>query len=169
MPTLYETTITVFIRQLQILSKLLNHGVAHAADSSNAATEQSLVDARLIADMQTLAYQIQRVSDSSKGFAVRVAKVEPVAFEDNEKTFPELQERIAKTIRFLEGVKEEDINANENSEVTLKTGTGEVKFPAKTYALNWAIPNFYFHLVTAYDILRAQGVQIGKKDYLSNP
>ena len=105
MPTLYETTITVFIRQLQILSKLLNHGVAHAADSSNAATEQSLVDARLIADMQTLAYQIQRVSDSSKGFAVRVAKVETVAFEDNEKTFPELQERIAKTIRFLEGVK----------------------------------------------------------------
>ena len=105
MPTLYETTITVFIRQLQILSKLLNHGVAHAADSSNAVTEQSLVDARLIADMQTLAYQIQRVSDSSKGFAVRVAKVEPVAFEDNEKTFPELQERIAKTIKFLEGVK----------------------------------------------------------------
>jgi hypothetical protein len=105
MPTLYETTIPVFIRQLQILSTLLNHGVAHAADSSNAVTEQSLVDARLIADMQTLAYQIQRVSDSSKGFAVRVAKIEPVAFEDNEKTFAELQERIAKTIKFLEGVK----------------------------------------------------------------
>lgn len=105
MPTLYETTITVFIRQLQILSTLLNHGIAHAADSSNAVTEQSLVDARLISDMQTLAYQIQRVSDSSKGFAVRVAKMEPVAFEDDEKTFAELQERIAKTIKFLEGVK----------------------------------------------------------------
>jgi hypothetical protein len=105
MPTLYETTVSVFIRELQILSTLLNHGVAHAADSANAVTEQSLIDARLIADMQTLAYQIQRVSDTSKGFAVRVAKIEPVAFEDNEKTFPELQERIAKTIKFLEGVK----------------------------------------------------------------
>jgi hypothetical protein len=105
MPTLYETTIPVFIRQLQILSKLLEHGVAHAKDSDNAVTEQSLVDARLIADMQTLAYQIQRVSDASKGFAVRVGKIEPVAFEDNEKTFPELQERIAKTIKFLESVK----------------------------------------------------------------
>lgn len=105
MPTLYETTIPVFIRQLNILSKILERGVAHAKDSANAVTEQSLVDARLISDMQTLAYQIQRVSDTSKGFAVRVAKIEPVPFEDNEKTFPELQERIAKTIKFLESVK----------------------------------------------------------------
>jgi hypothetical protein len=105
MPTLYETTIPVFIRQLNILSKILERGVAHAKDGANAVTEQSLVDARLISDMQTLAYQIQRVSDTSKGFAVRVAKIEPVPFEDNEKTFPELQERIAKTIKFLESVK----------------------------------------------------------------
>ncbi len=105
MPTLYETTITVFIRQLNILSSLLKRGVEHAADSSNAVTEQSLIDARLIADMQTLAYQIQRVSDTSKGFAVRVGKIEPVPFEDNEKSFPELLERIEKTIKVLETVK----------------------------------------------------------------
>jgi hypothetical protein len=152
MPTLYEITIPVFIKQLTTLSKLLEEGVAHAKDSSNAVTEESLVDARLIADMQTLAYQsmslplgpslhfpiallppsisvpqtglvqaereseagedewpglmstVQRVSDTSKGVAVRVGKLEPVAFEDNEKTFPELQERIAKTIKFLQGV-----------------------------------------------------------------
>ncbi|PMD40872.1 hypothetical protein L207DRAFT_583046 [Hyaloscypha variabilis F] len=166
MPTLYESTISVFIRQLTILSSLLKHGITHAASPTNTLTESSLIDARLIADMQTLAYQIQRVSDTSKGFAVRVGKIEPVPFEDNEKTFEELLERIAKTVRFLEGVKEEDINKNEEEEVVLKTGTGEMKFSAKNYALNWAIPNFYFHFVTAYDILRAQGVPIGKANYL---
>ncbi|KAN0095198.1 protein of unknown function (DUF1993) domain containing protein [Hyaloscypha variabilis] len=166
MPTLYESTISVFIRQLTILSSLLNHGITHAASPTNTLTESSLIDARLIADMQTLAYQIQRVSDTSKGFAVRVGKIEPVPFEDNEKTFEELLERIAKTIKFLEGVKEEDINKNEDEEVVLKTGTGEMKFSAKNYALNWAIPNFYFHFVTAYDILRAQGVPVGKANYL---
>ncbi|KAH8751885.1 hypothetical protein BGZ57DRAFT_774568 [Hyaloscypha finlandica] len=167
MPTLYETTIPVFIRQLNILSKLLGHGIAHAADSSNEVTEQSLVDARLIEDMQPLAYQIQRVSDTSKGFAVRVGKIEPVPFEDSEKTFPELLERIAKTIKVLESVKPEDINKNEDAEVVLKTGSGEIKFTAKNYALTWALPNFFFHHVTAYDILRAQGVQIGKRHYLA--
>ena len=130
MPTLYESTIAVFLHELAILTTLLKHGISHAA--SGAVTEQSLVDARLIADMQTLAYQIQRVSDTSKGFAVRVGKVEPVPFEDNEKSFPELLERIAKTVKFLEGVKEEDINSNEDSEVVLKTGGGELKFSAKS-------------------------------------
>ncbi|KAE9382174.1 hypothetical protein N431DRAFT_322580 [Stipitochalara longipes BDJ] len=166
MPTFYETTITVFIRQLTILSKLLSHGAAHAASSSNTSTEESLISARLIADMQTLAFQIYRVSDNAKNFAVTVSKVPNIVYEDKEKTFEELTERIAKTIKFLEGIKEEDINKNENEDVTIKTGSGPITWPAKTYAFNWAIPNVFFHLVTAYDILRAQGVQIGKIHYL---
>jgi len=166
MPTLYETSIPVFIRQLNILSKILQRGVAHAKDPANAVTEQSLVDARLIADMQTLAYQIQRVSDTAKGVPIRVAKLEPVAFEDNEKTFPELQERIAKTIKFLESVDAEEFNKHEDSELVMQTGGGDMTFTGKNYVLNVAIPNFFFHFVTAYDILRAQGVDIGKRHYL---
>ena len=103
MPTLYASTISVFIHELSILTTLLKHGITHAA--SGVVTEQALVDARLIADMGTLAYQIQRVSDTSKGFAVRVAKIEPVPFEDKETTFPELLERIEKTVKLLESVK----------------------------------------------------------------
>jgi hypothetical protein len=105
MPTLYESTISVFIRNLTILSKLLTHGAAHSTSTSNALTEQSLISARLIADMQTLAFQVQRVSDNAKNFAVLVAKLENVVWEDNEKTFEELQERIAKTVKFLEAIK----------------------------------------------------------------
>jgi uncharacterized protein len=105
MPPLYDTTIPIFIKQLHTLSKLLTLGAAHAADSANTLTEQSLVDARLIDDMQTLAYQIQRVSDTSKGFAARVARIEPLPLKDEEKTFSELQERISKTVSYLETVK----------------------------------------------------------------
>ena len=105
MPTLYETTITVFIRQLTILSKLLSHGAAHAASTSNTSTEESLISARLIADMQTLAFQIYRVSDNAKNFAVNVSGVPNVVFEDKEKSFEELKERIEKTVKFLEEIK----------------------------------------------------------------
>jgi Domain of unknown function (DUF1993) len=104
MPTLYESTISVFIRNLTILSKLLSHGATHSSSSSTL-TEESLISARLIADMQTLAFQVQRVSDNAKNFAVLVAKLENVVWENNEKTFEELQERIVKTVKFLEAIK----------------------------------------------------------------
>jgi len=105
MPTFYETTITVFIRQLTILSKLLSHGAAHATSTSNTSTEESLISARLIVDMQTLAFQIYRVSDNAKNFAVNLSRVPNVVFEDKEKSFEELKERIEKTVKFLEGIK----------------------------------------------------------------
>jgi hypothetical protein len=105
MPTFYETTIGVFIRQLNILSKLLSHGAAHATSTSNLSTEESLISARLIADMETLAFQIYRVSDNAKNFAVTVSGVPNTVYEDTEKTFEELKERVTKTIRFLEGIR----------------------------------------------------------------
>jgi hypothetical protein len=105
MPTLYDTTVGIFLKDLRILSKILDRGIAHAKDTGNTATEETLLGARLIADMHGLAYQIQRISDTSKGLAVRVGGGAPVPMDDNEKTFPELQERIAKTIKVLESVK----------------------------------------------------------------
>jgi hypothetical protein len=107
MPTLHETTVLLFIRQLTILSSLLSHGAAHASSASNPSTEESLITARLIADMQPFAYQIYRISDNAKNFAVKVSRgaIENIVYEDTETTFEELKERIAKTVKFLEAVK----------------------------------------------------------------
>ncbi|KAE8447132.1 hypothetical protein EG329_011116 [Mollisiaceae sp. DMI_Dod_QoI] len=184
--SLYDITIPVFIKNLQILKKLLEKGVAFTKEDGVAVTEESLAGAKLIADMGDLVYQIQRVSDTSKGLAQRVGGVEPVVLEDNEKTFPDMLTRIQKTIEVLEKVKggseqgmgekltsltycaqqKEDLDAAEDSEVVLKTRTSELKFTGKTYAINFAIPNFFFHFVTAYALLRKEGVQVGKADYL---
>ncbi|KAH7348816.1 hypothetical protein BKA65DRAFT_501495 [Rhexocercosporidium sp. MPI-PUGE-AT-0058] len=164
--TLYSLTIPVFLKHLNTLSKLLAKGTKHAEDSSNELTKEKLVGAKLIADMGDLVYQIQRLSDTAKGFAVRVAKIENVPLEDNEKTVEDLQARIAKTIEILESVKEADVNAAEDAEVILKTRTAELKFTGQSYTTNYALPNFYFHFVTAYALLRKEGVDVGKNDYL---
>ncbi|KAH9206740.1 hypothetical protein DL95DRAFT_396656 [Leptodontidium sp. 2 PMI_412] len=116
--------------------------------------------------MGDLVYQIQRVSDTAKGFAVRVAKIENVPLEDNEKTMEDLHVRLAKTIEILESVKEADVNAAEDAEVVLKTRAAELKFTGQSYTTQFALPNFYFHFVTAYALLRKEGVEVGKSDYL---
>ncbi|KAL2064658.1 hypothetical protein VTL71DRAFT_3796 [Oculimacula yallundae] len=164
--TLYSITIPVFLKHLDTLQKLLIKGIKHAEDAGNDLTKEKLVGSKLIADMGDLVYQIQRVSDTAKGFAVRIAKIENVALEDNEKTLAELQERIAKTIKILESVKEEDVNDKEDAEVILKLKTAELKFTGKSYTTDFAVPNFYFHFVTAYALLRKEGVDVGKADYL---
>jgi hypothetical protein len=117
--------------------------------------------------MGALPYQIQRVSDTAKGLAVRIGGAEPVALPDNETNFPQLQERLQKTIDILESVKPETINANEGKEVVLPSrALGEIKMTGKSYALEFAVPNFYFHVCMAYAILRKEGVDVGKNDYL---
>lgn len=157
--SLYDITIPQFIRALKTLSTFLEKGRDHASTHSSEAT---LIDGRLIADMGNLPYQIQRVSDTAKGVAVRVAKATPEAFEDNENTLPELQARIEKTIAFLEKVDPKAMDGMEDVEVNVAKRTAT----ARNYVLNFAIPNFYFHVVTAYAILRKEGVPVGKSDYL---
>ncbi|KAF8859013.1 hypothetical protein BDZ45DRAFT_673578 [Acephala macrosclerotiorum] len=164
--SLYEITIPVFIKHLKTLSKLLQKGVAFTKEDGAKISEEKLVESRLIEDMGNLIYQIQRVSDTSKGLAQRIGGIEPVELKDEEKTFPDLFERIQKTIEALETVKKEDLDAAEEKEVVLTTRSGEIKFTGKNYAINFAIPNFYFHFVTAYALLRKEGVQVGKGDYL---
>ena len=117
--------------------------------------------------MASLPFQIQRASDASKGAAVRVAGVEPVAMPDDETTFEELQARIQKTIDFLKTVPEDSMDGKEEKEVVIKRGESEWRFTAKTYLLEFALPNFYFHITTAYNILRHNGVPLGKLDYLT--
>ncbi|TVY76042.1 hypothetical protein LSUE1_G005479, partial [Lachnellula suecica] len=162
--SIYAITVPPFIKQLKMLSTILEK-----AEAKSAGNEASILEARLIADMQPLTYQIQRVSDSAKGLAVRVAKVEPQAWEDNEKTFAELQERIKKTIAFLEKVDPKSMDGMEDKEVTMTTGSGELKFTGKSYVLGFAIPNFYFHTVTTYNLLRKEGVEIGSSHHSNYP
>jgi hypothetical protein len=162
--SLYDISIPVFIRGLGQLSHLLDKGLAHAqASGIDAAT---LVDARLAPDMLTLAGQIQRASDASKLGAARLAAITAPSFPDTEKTWDELQARIAKTIDFLSSVDRTQIDGFEERSVSMKVGGNELEFTSQRYLLQFALPNFFFHVTTAYDVLRHSGVPIGKRDYL---
>ncbi|TVY42048.1 hypothetical protein LOCC1_G004827 [Lachnellula occidentalis] len=160
-PSLYGITIPVFIREIRMLLTILEKGQEHSAGN-----EAKILESRLIEDMQPLVYQIQRVSDGAKGVAVRIGKVESEAWPDNEKTFSDLEARLKKTIAFLEKVDSKSMEGMEDQEVVMKTGSGERRFSGIEYVLNFAIPNFYFHTVTTYALLRKEGVPIGKRHYL---
>ncbi|TVY30179.1 hypothetical protein LHYA1_G001089 [Lachnellula hyalina] len=159
--SLYSITIPPFLKQLRMLLAILEKGKAHSAGN-----EAKILESRLIEDMRPLVFQIQRASDSAKGVAVRVGKVEPESWPDNEETFPELEVRLKKTIAFLEKVDPKSMDGMEDQEVVMQTGSGERRFSATDYVLSYAIPNFYFHSVTAYGLLRKEGVPVGKKDFL---
>ena len=159
--SLYTISIPLFIRGLTNLSAILTKATTHAAETN---TQQStLLEARLAPDMYPLPAQIQRVSDTAKGVAVRLGGIDPVAMEDNETTFEELQARIAKTIEVLKGVGEDSMNGKEEAEIVLMKG---FEFTGRDYLLHFALPNFYFHVTAAYAILRNAGVPVGKMDYL---
>lgn len=163
--TLYDLSIPIMVRNLQNLSAILTKGAEYA--SSKGVPLDGLIKARIYSDMGDLAFQIQRVSDCAKGLAVRLCDHPPVSMADNETTFEELQERISKTIDLLNEVKPDSTNGKEDQIIELKTGAGDVKFTGKEYTQHFALPNFFFHVVTAYDILRAQGVPVGKADFLA--
>lgn len=115
--------------------------------------------------MLTLAGQIQRASDAAKGCAARLSGTDAPSFPDVEKTFPELQERIRKTLDFLKSVPASSIDGSEERAISLKAGKNEYNFTGTQYLQGFAIPNFFFHVSVAYAILRHKGVQIGKMDF----
>lgn len=116
--------------------------------------------------MAALPYQIQRVSDQAKNSAARVAGVQVVAMPDNETTFEELQARIQKTIEFLKTVPKDSMDGKEEEEIVIKSKSGEWRSTATSYVLDFVLPNFYFHITTAYNILRHNGVPVGKWDFI---
>jgi hypothetical protein len=116
--------------------------------------------------MMPLTAQVQRASDASKLCVARLCGIDAPKFEDNEASFQQLQERIANTVAFLKSVNEKQFADSEGREITLTFGQFSQKFTGADYLLTFALPNFYFHVTTAYDILRNQGVKIGKLDYL---
>ena len=161
---LYDLTVPAFIRGLRNLSAILEKAAAHAEEKG--IDPLTLTSARLIDDMAPLTAQVQFASDSAKGAIIRIGELDPLPMPDTEQSFAELQERIAKTIAFLESVPRERIDGREDAQVVLKTPRGDFPFTGRSHALGFALPNFYFHVTTAYALLRQAGVPIGKLDYL---
>ncbi|EON70025.1 hypothetical protein W97_09291 [Coniosporium apollinis CBS 100218] len=164
--SLYDLSVPLFISNLTNLTSILKKAEQYADD--NGIPHSDLLTARLAADMLPLTFQIQSCSNTSKNSLVRVADAEAVPMEDNESTFAELQARIAKTIDVLKDVDPSKFDGTEEKEVVMKFPGREFKFTGQSYLLTFAIPNFFFHATTAYDILRSKGVPLGKGDFLGS-
>lgn len=161
---MYQYCIPPLKRALTNLAAILQKGEAFA--EARKIEPSVLLNARLAPDMYPLIKQVQIATDMSKGAAARLADVEIPKFDDNETTFGELFARIEKTIAFLDSIQPEQFAGAETREVTLHIREVELKFSGQDYWLNWAQPNVYFHITTAYNILRHNGVSLGKRDFL---
>jgi hypothetical protein len=164
--SMYDLSVPVFTRGLGQLAQLLDKGLAHAQAMN--IDPSTLVDARLAPDMFTLARQVQSASDASKLAVARIASITAPNFADTETTFEELQTRIAKTLEFFKTVDRTQLDGSEARSVVVKARGHELNFTAERYLLEFALPNFFFHVTTAYGVLRHAGVQIGKLDYLGS-
>jgi len=162
--SLYDSSVPLLVHALKSLSTILDKAEKHCADRK--LDEKALTAFRLYPDMFPFTRQVQIACDTAKGCGARLAGVEVPSHEDVETTFAELRTRIAKTIDFLEGLQAEQIDGGEDRQIRIKAGPRELEFIARDYLRTWVYPNFYFHLTTAYNILRHNGVELGKRDYL---
>jgi hypothetical protein len=162
--SMYQASIPVFIHKLGNLSAILDKGVAFA--EAKKIEPSVLMNSRLAPDMFALSRQVQIATDQVKGCAARLASIEVPSFSDTETTFPELKERIAKTVKFLKSVTAAQVDGSEERAISLKAGKRDLNFKGQAYLLDFVIPNFYFHMSMAYAILRHNGVDIGKLDFL---
>lgn len=165
--SMYEASVPRFAGMLHNLDAILGKAQAHAA--ARKIDPAVLLAARLFPDMLPLVKQVQIATDHAKGAVARLAGVEVPKFEDTEQSFEQLQARLARTIAFVNSFSAGQIDGSEEREIALKVGGRDMTFKGLPYLLGFAIPNFYFHLVTAYSILRHNGLEIGKRDYIGNP
>jgi uncharacterized protein len=162
--SMYQASVPYFLHMLGNLKKLLAKGAAHA--EAKKFDPMVLFNARLAPDMLPLVRQVQIASDNAKGCAARLAGIEPPKFDDGETNYAQLTERIDKTVAFLRTVKKEQVDGSEGRDIVLKFPNQTFEFKGLGYLTGFAIPNFTFHVVTAYNILRHNGVAIGKSDFL---
>ncbi len=162
--SMYQVSIPRFIHTLGNLAAILDKAEAYA--TAKKIDPATLPNARLFPDMLPLTSQVQIACDAAKGVAARLAGVPIPAFDDNEKTLADLKARVAKTVAFLEGFTAQQIDGSEGKSLVVKVGGNDTTYDGMTFLLGRAIPNFYFHVATAYDILRHNGVELGKRDFI---
>ena len=162
--SIYEASIAVFVKTLNNLSAILDKAAAHA--EAKKIDPAVFINARLAPDMYPLSRQVQIASDAAKGCAARLSGTDVPSWPDTETTFHELKARIAKTIAFAQSMSAPQIDGSEKRKVTLKIGGKDRTFTGQSYLLTFVLPHFFFHVTTAYDILRHNGVELGKTDYL---
>ena len=164
--TMYTLSVPVFNTTLANLSAILDKAAAHA--EARKIDPAVLLAARLYPDMLAFTRQVQIASDTAKGGAARLAGVEPPAFEDNEATFADLKARIARTREYIATLAPEKFAGAEERSIELKMRSGTRHFVGLPYLAHHVLPNFFFHVTTAYGILRHNGVEIGKTDFLGS-
>jgi hypothetical protein len=164
--TIYQASIPVFQRRLLALSAIIDKAAAFA--EARRIEPAVLLNARLAPDMFPLVRQVQTATDHAKGASARLAGLEVPRFADTESNFEELKARIAKTLEFIDAIEPVALDGAEDRDVTLMIGGKERTMKGAFYLLNSAMPNFYFHVTTAYAILRHNGVEVGKTDFMGS-
>ncbi len=163
--SLYDASIPGYVLMLKNLAALLEKAEAHAA--ATGVDPATYLSARVTEDMAPLTRQIQMASDAAKGGAARLAGVTPPSMPDTETTWAEVKARVAKTLAFVETITPDQVSDDETRIIELPTPNRTLTFTARDFLLQFSLPNFHFHVVTAYGLLRGQGVPIGKMDYLA--
>jgi uncharacterized protein len=165
--SMYQASVPRFANILGNLSNIMDKTQAHI--DARKIADASLTGYRLFPDMLPLTSQVQIACDAAKGVVARLAGIDAPVFEDNEKTIADLKARIANTIAFIQSVSPAQIDGTEDKAIVTKRGDKETHYKGMQFLLGHAIPNFYFHVSTTYNILRHNGVEIGKRDFLGNP
>ncbi len=165
--SMYQASVPRFINILGNLSSILDKAQAHVDAKKIDGTV--LTQFRLFPDMLPMTTQVQIACDAAKGVVGRLSGVEMPVFEDNEKSLADLKARVTKTIACIQGVTPAQIDGTEDKPIVVKRGEKETHYKGMQFLLGHAVPNFYFHVATAYNILRHNGVDIGKRDFLGNP
>jgi len=165
--SMYQASAPRFVNMLSNLSAILDKAQAHVETRKIDPT--ALTNARLFPDMFPMKRQVQIACDTAKGAVARLAGVDVPKHEDTEQTLPELKARIAKTIDFVKTITPAQLEDTEDKKIHLKLGPREVDYSGIQYLLGHALPNFYLHVTTAYDILRHNGIELAKRDYIGTP
>jgi hypothetical protein len=163
---IYQASVPAFLQTLGALSGILTKAAAHA--EAKKIDPSVLINARLAPDMFPLARQVQIATDHAKGAAARLAGVEVPSYPDTETTFAELQTRITKTVDYIKSLKPAQFEGGDTRDVVLTIGGQKMTFKGAAYLSHFAFPNFYFHATTAYNILRHNGVEVGKRDFIGS-
>ena len=162
--SMYQATVPAFLQMLNSLAAILDKAEVFAAERK--IDPAVLLGWRLAPDMFALTRQVQIATDHAKGCCARLASVEVPKYADDETGFAELRARVARTIDFVRRFEPDDIDGSESRDIKITAGSRELRFKGEQYLVNFALPNFYFHATTAYDILRQCGLPIGKRDFL---